>query len=182
MEAPSTVTVRLLNFTPSELHIRQLKSSTIGMLAQDRTVRTGQSQQQQTLLACTVKGGCQCTVAPLLQLFSVLLGPEDACSNTILCPPTLHTTPCKIQQIQHPFLPPAGKLATLKGTVTRMSHVRPLMADLAFTCNKCGCTFKVELPDGRFSPPTRCGGACVWVWMWLGGWGRCEDIYVSAPA
>lgn len=30
MEAPSTVTVRLINYTPSDLHIRQLKSSTIG--------------------------------------------------------------------------------------------------------------------------------------------------------
>lgn len=79
MEAPSTITVRLINYTPSELHIRQLKSSTI------------------------------------------------------------------------------GKLATLKGTVTRMSHVRPLMADMAFTCNKCGCSMKIELPDGRFTPPTRCG-------------------------
>lgn len=51
-----------------------------------------------------------------------------------------------------------GKLATLKGTVTRMSHVRPLMADMTFTCNKCGSTMKVDLPDGRFTPPTRCGG------------------------
>lgn len=31
MEAPSTITVRLINYTPSELHIRQLKSSTIGV-------------------------------------------------------------------------------------------------------------------------------------------------------
>lgn len=31
MEAPSTVTVRLINYTPSDLHIRQLKSSTIGV-------------------------------------------------------------------------------------------------------------------------------------------------------
>lgn len=80
MEAPSTVTVRLINYTPSDLHIRQLKSSTI------------------------------------------------------------------------------GKLATLKGTVTRMSHVRPLMADMSFTCTKCGSSMKVEFPDGRFAPPTSCGG------------------------
>ena len=31
MEAPSTVMVRLTNYTPSDLHIRQLKSSTIGV-------------------------------------------------------------------------------------------------------------------------------------------------------
>jgi hypothetical protein len=31
MEAASTVTVRLINYTPSDLHIRQLKSSTIGV-------------------------------------------------------------------------------------------------------------------------------------------------------
>lgn len=56
---------------------------------------------------------------------------------------------------------PAGKLATLKGTVTRMSHVRPLMADMGFTCTKCGCSLKVEFPDGRFAPPTSCGGEAV---------------------
>lgn len=56
---------------------------------------------------------------------------------------------------------PAGKLATLKGTVTRMSHVRPLMADMGFTCIKCGCSVKVEFPDGRFAPPTSCGGEAV---------------------
>eukprot|EP00775_Hariotina_reticulata_P012205 gene12205-12342_t len=49
-----------------------------------------------------------------------------------------------------------GKLATLKGTVTRMSHVRPLISEMDFTCNKCGTSFPTALPDGRFTPPTRC--------------------------
>lgn len=41
MEAPSTVTVRLINYTPSDVHIRQLKSSTIGVFVEQQ-----QRQQQ----------------------------------------------------------------------------------------------------------------------------------------
>lgn len=52
----------------------------------------------------------------------------------------------------------AGKLATLKGTVTRMSHVRPLIVDMTFTCNKCGNEVTASMPDGRFTPPTCCTG------------------------
>jgi DNA helicase MCM8 len=53
---------------------------------------------------------------------------------------------------------PAGKLATLRGTVTRMSHVRPLIVEMTFTCNKCGSSISTAMPDGRFTPPTRCSG------------------------
>jgi DNA helicase MCM8 len=52
----------------------------------------------------------------------------------------------------------AGKLATLKGTVTRMSHVRPLITEMDFICNKCGTPVPTALPDGRFTAPTRCAG------------------------
>ncbi|KAF6258257.1 MCM2/3/5 family-domain-containing protein [Scenedesmus sp. NREL 46B-D3] len=51
-----------------------------------------------------------------------------------------------------------GKLATLRGTVTRMSHVRPLIVEMTFTCNKCGSSISAAMPDGRFTPPTRCSG------------------------
>ncbi|WIA40343.1 hypothetical protein OEZ86_013710 [Tetradesmus obliquus] len=51
-----------------------------------------------------------------------------------------------------------GKLATLRGTVTRMSHVRPLIVEMTFTCNKCGSSVSAAMPDGRFTPPTRCSG------------------------
>lgn len=52
----------------------------------------------------------------------------------------------------------AGKLATLRGTVTRMSHVRPLIVEMSFTCCKCGTSIITAMPDGRFTPPTRCAG------------------------
>eukprot|EP00878_Enallax_costatus_P046823 GHUV01057115.1.p1 GENE.GHUV01057115.1~~GHUV01057115.1.p1 ORF type:complete len:250 (+),score=76.63 GHUV01057115.1:210-959(+) len=77
-EGPAKLAVQLTNYTPSEMHIRQLKSSSI------------------------------------------------------------------------------GKLSTLRGTVTRMSHVRPLIVDMTFTCNKCGNSVEASMPDGRFTPPTRC--------------------------
>lgn len=50
----------------------------------------------------------------------------------------------------------AGKLATLRGTVTRMSHVRPLIVQLSFTCARCGAAATVSMPDGRYAPPARC--------------------------
>lgn len=52
----------------------------------------------------------------------------------------------------------AGRLVTIRGTVVRMSHIRPLIVEMDFTCAKCGATQHAAFPDGRFAPPTRCSG------------------------
>ncbi|KAI8465449.1 MAG: MCM2/3/5 family-domain-containing protein [Monoraphidium minutum] len=49
-----------------------------------------------------------------------------------------------------------GRLVTIRGTVVRMSHIRPLIVEMGFTCVKCGAEQHAAFPDGRFAPPTRC--------------------------
>jgi DNA replicative helicase MCM subunit Mcm2 (Cdc46/Mcm family) len=51
-----------------------------------------------------------------------------------------------------------GHLATIRGTVVRMSHIRPLIVEMDFSCAKCCAAQHATFPDGRFAPPTRCVG------------------------
>ncbi|MEW5300243.1 MAG: hypothetical protein WDW36_003185 [Sanguina aurantia] len=54
-----------------------------------------------------------------------------------------------------------GKLSTLRGTVLRMSSVRPLVMGMDFVCGKCGEKQYCSFTDGKFTPPERCsGGGC----------------------
>lgn len=54
--------------------------------------------------------------------------------------------------------PTAGKLSTLRGTVLRMSSVRPLVMGMDFVCGKCGEKQYCSFIDGKFTPPERCSG------------------------
>ena len=47
---------------------------------------------------------------------------------------------------------------TVRGTVTRMSAIRPLVTDMEFACAKCGALQRVAFPEGRFAPPASCPG------------------------
>jgi hypothetical protein len=133
MEQTPEVMVRLVNHGPSEMHMRQLKSSTIGACAAAGAQRPPQ--------AC----GCR--------------GQGVAAGSTCCWQLATHALLCAPAHASGLVL--AGKLATVKGTVVRMSHVRPLMVEMTFSCNRCGCTMGMPLADGRYTPPTACGGARV---------------------
>ncbi|XP_006626063.1 DNA helicase MCM8 [Lepisosteus oculatus] len=51
-----------------------------------------------------------------------------------------------------------GKYVALRGTVVRVSNIKPLCTKMAFTCNTCGYIQSLELPDGKFTVPTKCPG------------------------
>ena len=48
-----------------------------------------------------------------------------------------------------------GKYVAIRGTVVRVSNIRPICTKLAFTCNNCGDTQSLHLPDGKFTTPTK---------------------------
>lgn len=50
-----------------------------------------------------------------------------------------------------------GKLVTIRGTVARITPVRPLVTSMQFVCGKCGNSRMVDFPDGRFLFPSSCG-------------------------
>lgn len=49
-----------------------------------------------------------------------------------------------------------GKYISLRGTVVRVSNVKPVCTRMAFTCNGCGDTQSLPLPDGKYTIPTKC--------------------------
>uniref|UniRef100_A0A671MAE0 DNA helicase MCM8 n=1 Tax=Sinocyclocheilus anshuiensis TaxID=1608454 RepID=A0A671MAE0_9TELE len=49
-----------------------------------------------------------------------------------------------------------GKFVAIRGTVVRVSNIKPLCSKLAFVCNSCGDTQSVTLPDGKYAIPTKC--------------------------
>jgi len=59
-----------------------------------------------------------------------------------------------------PKLIVTGRLISVRGTVVRMSVVKPLVTGMDFSCPKCKRIIPRQFKDGRFSPPTGCGGSC----------------------
>ncbi|KFO96941.1 DNA helicase MCM8 [Calypte anna] len=49
-----------------------------------------------------------------------------------------------------------GKYIALRGTVVRVSNIKPLCTKLAFVCGTCGDVQAVSLPDGKYTLPTKC--------------------------
>uniref|UniRef100_A0A8C9S1M4 DNA helicase MCM8 n=1 Tax=Scleropages formosus TaxID=113540 RepID=A0A8C9S1M4_SCLFO len=49
-----------------------------------------------------------------------------------------------------------GKYVAIRGTVVRVSNIKPLCVKMAFVCNSCGDTQSLHLPDGKFTTPTKC--------------------------
>ncbi len=67
-----------------------------------------------------------------------------------------------VPRARYPLLPPpapcAGKLVTLRGTVVRMTPVRPLVTHMDFVCAKCGAATRAAFDCGVYAPPTKCSG------------------------
>ncbi|KAM6164744.1 DNA helicase MCM8 isoform 3-T3 [Rhynchocyon petersi] len=49
-----------------------------------------------------------------------------------------------------------GKYVALRGTVVRVSNIKPLCTKMAFLCATCGEVQSLSLPDGKFHLPTKC--------------------------
>ncbi|CAH9091655.1 unnamed protein product [Cuscuta europaea] len=48
------------------------------------------------------------------------------------------------------------RLASVRGTVVKVSTVRPLVIKMSFACTKCGTNIGRDFPEGKFSPPSVC--------------------------
>ncbi|XP_034496240.1 DNA helicase MCM8 isoform X2 [Ailuropoda melanoleuca] len=49
-----------------------------------------------------------------------------------------------------------GKYIALRGTVVRVSNIKPLCTKMAFLCAACGEVQGFSLPDGKYNLPTKC--------------------------
>ncbi|KAL3531896.1 hypothetical protein ACH5RR_005417 [Cinchona calisaya] len=48
------------------------------------------------------------------------------------------------------------RLVSVRGTVVKVSTVRPLVRQMTFVCARCGTNIVRDFPDGKFSPPSVC--------------------------
>ncbi|XP_008239426.1 PREDICTED: probable DNA helicase MCM8 [Prunus mume] len=48
------------------------------------------------------------------------------------------------------------KLVSVRGTVVKVSTVKPLVVQMGFDCVKCKTSITRMFPDGKFSPPSKC--------------------------
>ncbi|KAK4798089.1 hypothetical protein SAY86_030415 [Trapa natans] len=48
------------------------------------------------------------------------------------------------------------KIISVRGTIVKVSTVRPLVVRMCFHCAKCKTSIKCTFPDGKFSPPAIC--------------------------
>lgn len=48
------------------------------------------------------------------------------------------------------------RLVSVRGTVVKVSTVKPLVIQMSFSCGKCGANITRNFPDGKFSPPPAC--------------------------
>ncbi|XP_073250153.1 DNA helicase MCM8-like [Porites lutea] len=49
-----------------------------------------------------------------------------------------------------------GKFVAIRGTAVRVSNVKPLVTNMAFSCNLCGEIQAISLTDGKYAVPTKC--------------------------
>ncbi|XP_074275428.1 putative DNA helicase MCM8 isoform X2 [Silene latifolia] len=52
------------------------------------------------------------------------------------------------------------RLVSVRGTVVKVSTVRPLVIQMTFKCTQCGADIERFFPDGKYSPPARCVMQC----------------------
>ncbi|XP_073484716.1 DNA helicase MCM8 [Aquarana catesbeiana] len=49
-----------------------------------------------------------------------------------------------------------GKYVALRGTVVRVSNIKPICTKMAFVCNMCRDVQSFPFPDGKYTLPTKC--------------------------
>ncbi|XP_042241405.1 DNA helicase MCM8-like [Homarus americanus] len=73
--------------------------------------------------------------------------------------PMIHarlTNHTKLTQLKNLKASYYGKLVSVKGTVVRISSIKPLCTRLAFTCMGCGAVHGVTQTEGRYTLPVSC--------------------------
>ena len=58
-------------------------------------------------------------------------------------------------QVRQEFIH-AGRFVSLRGTVVRIASVKPLVSQMAFSCNVCSDTRVMTFEDGKFTLPVKC--------------------------
>ncbi|CAM8916188.1 unnamed protein product [Rhodiola kirilowii] len=69
----------------------------------------------------------------------------------------LHNYPESVISLKNLKAASIDRIVSVRGTVVKVSTVKPLVLQMPFECAKCSCKTIRNFPDGKFSPPTSCG-------------------------
>lgn len=67
--------------------------------------------------------------------------------------PLKNSQPLAVREVKGTHL---GKLITVRGIITRVSEVKPLLQVSAFSCDACGCEVFQEVDKKTVTPLTEC--------------------------
>nr|XP_018628273.2 probable DNA helicase MCM8 isoform X1 [Nicotiana tomentosiformis] len=68
----------------------------------------------------------------------------------------LHNYPESVIALKNLKAAYIDRLVYVRGTVVKVSTVKPLVMQMDFACTKCGTSITRDFPDGKFSPPPIC--------------------------
>uniref|UniRef100_A0A7N0VDJ5 Probable DNA helicase MCM8 n=2 Tax=Kalanchoe fedtschenkoi TaxID=63787 RepID=A0A7N0VDJ5_KALFE len=69
----------------------------------------------------------------------------------------LHNYPESIIALKNLKAASIDRIVSVRGTVVKVSTVKPFVVQMSFECTKCHCKIIRSFPDGKFTPPTSCG-------------------------
>jgi DNA replicative helicase MCM subunit Mcm2 (Cdc46/Mcm family) len=55
-----------------------------------------------------------------------------------------------------------GKFLSVKGTVIRVSTIKPILIEMKFLCTKCGFETTQHMIEGKFEAPVCCSQVPAW--------------------
>ncbi|XP_060201627.1 probable DNA helicase MCM8 [Lycium barbarum] len=112
-------------------------------------------QEFYAILESKSKDALLCMSAALHKVFFMKLGDEsfDDFSKINI---RLHNYPQSMIALKNLKAAYIDRLVSVRGTVVKVSTVKPLVMQMSFACTKCGTSITRDFPDGKFSPPPVC--------------------------
>ncbi|MCD9641047.1 DNA replication licensing factor mcm8 [Datura stramonium] len=107
------------------------------------------------ILESKSKDALLCMSAALHKVFYSKLG-DESFDDFVKINIRLHNYPQSMIALKNLKAAYIDRLVSVRGTVVKVSTVKPLVMQMSFACTKCGTSIARDFPDGKFSPPPVC--------------------------
>ncbi|XP_059305736.1 probable DNA helicase MCM8 [Lycium ferocissimum] len=112
-------------------------------------------QEFYAILESKSKDALLCMSAALHKVFFMKLG-DESFDDFLKINIRLHNYPQSMIALKNLKAAYIDRLVSVRGTVVKVSTVKPLVMQMSFACTKCGTSITRDFPDGKFSPPPVC--------------------------
>ncbi|KAJ8538310.1 hypothetical protein K7X08_014850 [Anisodus acutangulus] len=112
-------------------------------------------QEFYAILESKSKDALLCMSAALHKAFFMKSG-DESFDDFVKINIRLHNYPQSMIALKNLKAAYIDRLVSVRGTVVKVSTVKPLVMQMSFACTKCGTSITRDFPDGKFSPPPVC--------------------------